>query len=355
MLDEKMIPGLFRSAVGGKGSTLTNAFANLESEHISGCTNIIRKGDLLCVEVPIPGETADQVWEMCTFQPGLHMVVTNCVYAQAHEEVVPGEGFIEFHYNIGGETRLSVDTTQTDDIELGESVMLLCRQDRGINYSVFFPPGQRRLVSIYIHPAILLNQFDIDFDSLDDPQKSLFITQSDQIVLQQISMNVTIFNAVKAIVENGFERGSRVRFFHAKCWELLCLSTQEIIKSSNFKDVDLRFNARDLKMFDQARQILETQFNPAPTVESLSRAVGTNTNKLKSGFKAIYGMTVFDYGLRQRMAHAMGLLANDGVSASEVSKAIGYSNQASFSTAFKKFYGHTPRDARRSTSKFLVP
>jgi AraC-like DNA-binding protein len=355
MLEEMSIPGLFRTAVGGSGSTLTNAFANLESEHISGCTNIIRKGELLCVEVPIPGENKDQVWEMCTFQPGLHMVVTNCVYAQAHQEIVPGEGFIEFHYNIGGETRLSIDTTETDDIELGESLMLVCRQDRGINYSVFFPPGQRRLVSVYIHPAILLNQFDIDFDGLEEQQKSLFITQSEQIVLQQIAMNVNIFNAVKAIVENSFEHGSRLRFFHAKCWELLCLSTLEILKSSNFKDVDLRFNARDLKMFDQARQILETQFNPAPTVESLSRAIGTNTNKLKSGFKAVYGSTVFDYGLRQRMAHAMSLLVNDEVSASEVSKMIGYSNQASFSTAFKKFFGHTPRDARRSSSRFLVP
>jgi AraC-like DNA-binding protein len=355
MPDPTAIPGLFRSAVGGKGSTLTNAFANLESVHISGCTNIIRKGDLSCVEVPVPGEQEDQFWEMCTFGLGLHMVVTNCIYGQAHEEVVPGESFLEFHYNIGGETRLSVDETSSDDIELGESLMLLCRQDRGTNYSVFCPPGPRRLVSIYIHPAILLSQFDIDFEQLDEQQKALFVTQADQIVFQQISMHVDIFNAVKLILENQFEQGSRLRFYHAKCWELLCLSTQEIIKSSNFKDVDLRFNARDLKMFDQARQILESQFNPAPTVDMLSRSVGTNTNKLKSGFKAIYGMTVFDYGLRQRMAHAMTLLTKDGVSASEVAKAIGYSNQASFSTAFKKYYGHPPREARRSTSKFLTP
>lgn len=354
MHDAAATPGLFRSAVGGQGSTLTNAFANLESVHISGCTDVIRKGELLCVRVPVPGEADDQFWDMCTFGPGLHMVVTNCVYSQPHEEKVPGEGFLEFHYNIGGETRLSVDETVSGDIELGESLMLLCRQDRDTCYSVFCPPGPRRLVSIYIHPALLLSQFDIAFDDLGEQQKALFMTRADQIVLQQISMHMEIFNAVKLILENRFQQGSRLRFYHAKCWELLCLSTQEIIKTSNFKDADLHFNARDLKLFDQARQILETQFNPAPTVDMLSRAVGTNTNKLKSGFKAIYGMTVFDYGLRQRMAHAMHLLADEGLSASEVSKDIGYSNQASFSTAFKKYYGRTPRDVRRTTGKLLV-
>lgn len=63
----------------------------------------------------------------------------------------------------------------------------------------------------------------------------------------------------------------------------------------------------------------------------------------------------FDYGLRERMAHAMKLLSRDGVSASGVAKSIGYSNQASFSTAFKKYYDRLPRETRRSSSKFLTP
>ena len=338
--------GLFRSAVGGEGSTLTDAFASLQSPHISGCTQLIVKGELLVARVPAPRE--HQVfWEMFTLQSGVYMVITNCVYRYPHAEQVPGEGFVEFHYNLGGETQLSLQQEGEENLDLGESFMLACRQDRGTHYSVYCPAGPRRLVSIYIHPAILLNQLDIDFAGLNARQQSFFVDRSEQMVIQQVALTADIFSAVKALLDNRFEGGARLRYYAAKCWELLCLSSRELINAGDLNETDLRITAKDLKLLERARMILASEFEQPPTVEALARAVGTNTNKLKSAFKAIYGMTVFEYGLRERMTHALTLMNNEGASASEAARAIGYSNQASFSTAFKKFYGYSPRDARR--------
>jgi len=342
----KQAPGLFRTAVGGQGSTLTNAFASLQSPHVSGCGHMIAKGELLAARVPAPGEQG-VTWEMCALQSGVYMVVTNCDYQHPHEEVVPGEGFVEFHYSLGGETRLSLQAGATGKLDLGESFMLVCRQDRGTHYSVYFPPGPRRLVSIYIHPGILLSQLDIDFAALNERQQSFFVDRSEQIVIHEMALTADIFTAVKAVLDNPFEAGSRLRFHASKCWELLCLSSRELINAGSLSDTDLRITAKDLKLLERARAILASELGQPPTVEALARAIGTNTNKLKSAFKAIYGMTVFEYGLRERMTHALNLINTEGASASEAARAIGYSNQASFSTAFKKFYGYSPRDARR--------
>lgn len=340
------VTGLFRTAVGGEGSTLTNAFASLQSEYISGCTQMTTKGEMLAAKVPAPREP-EATWEMFALQSGIYMVVTNCAYLYPHEEMVPGEGFIEFHYNLGGETRLSLEVDFQEDLELGESFMLVCRQDRGTHYSVYCPAGPRRLVSIYIHPAILLGQLDIDLGELNDRQKSFLVDRSEQMAIQQVALTADIFAAVKAVLDNTFEGGARLRFYAAKCWELICLSTRELISAGSQNGTDLRISAKDLKLFERARVILATQFDNSPTLDTLARQIGTNTNKLQSGFKAIYGMTIFEYGLRERMTHALNLMNNEGASASEAAQAIGYSNQASFSTAFKKFYGYSPREARR--------
>ncbi len=343
----KPAAGLFRTAVGGTGSTLNNAFACLQSHHISGCSQLVVKGDMLAAKVPVPCEE-DATWEMCTLQSGVHMVVTNCDYQRAHEEVVPGEGFIEFHYNLGGQTRLQTDTE--NDLELGESFMLVCRQDHGTHYSVYCPAGPRKLVSIYIHPAILINQLDVDLAMLNEQQKSFLVDRSEQMLIQQIALTADIFAAVKAVLDNPFQAGSRLRYFAAKCWELLCLSTRELLNASKNFD-DLRISARDIKLLERARLMLARDLETPPTVDALARIVGTNTNKLKSGFKALYGMTVFEYGLRERMTYALRLMSEDGISASEAARAIGYSSPASFSTAFKKYYGYLPRDVRRRAAQ----
>lgn len=118
------------------------------------------------------------------------------------------------------------------------------------------------------------------------------------------------------MLDNPFEGGARLRFYAAKCWELLCLSSREVINAGSLNDAELRITNKDLKLLERARMILASEFSQPPTVETLARAIGTNTNKLKSAFKAIYGMTLFEYGLRERMTHALNLMTNEGASAS---------------------------------------
>ncbi|HEX8037697.1 MAG TPA: AraC family transcriptional regulator, partial [Chryseosolibacter sp.] len=69
---------------------------------------------------------------------------------------------------------------------------------------------------------------------------------------------------------------------------------------------------------------------------------GTNTNKLLNLFKKVFGKSIFEYIVEQRMDHARKLLREEGMPVAEVSRHLGYKNPNHFSTAFKKRVGVNP-------------
>jgi len=109
------------------------------------------------------------------------------------------------------------------------------------------------------------------------------------------------------------------------------------VKLSNSDIVQLHL-ARDL--------ILERMTDP-PTLIELSRMVGLNDHKLKHGFKAVFGMTVFGYLREKRMEKALQLLQQGLMNVSETSLAVGYSNPSYFAEMFRHRFGVNPSDIHR--------
>ena len=67
--------------------------------------------------------------------------------------------------------------------------------------------------------------------------------------------------------------------------------------------------------------------------------------------KELTGQTPHDFIRNLRLKQAANLLANQGMNVTEVMYACGFSNSASFSTLFKKFYGVSPRDYMKEHNK----
>ncbi len=67
-----------------------------------------------------------------------------------------------------------------------------------------------------------------------------------------------------------------------------------------------------------------------------------NRRKLTEGFKKLFGTTIHEYRVEQRMNRAARLL-RDGLPAGAVSLEVGYRDQGSFTAAFRRFFGRTPR------------
>ncbi|EHS57173.1 transcriptional regulator, arac [Paenibacillus sp. Aloe-11] len=98
----------------------------------------------------------------------------------------------------------------------------------------------------------------------------------------------------------------------------------------------------DVRKLHLVRQILESSMIDPPSLIALSRKVGLNDFKLKKGFKACFGTTVFEYLRQIRLDYAMKLLRSQESNVTEAAMAVGYSNVSAFSEQFFREYGVKP-------------
>lgn len=99
---------------------------------------------------------------------------------------------------------------------------------------------------------------------------------------------------------------------------------------------------RDLELIHELKDYLNSTFLDDHTISGLAQQFGTNTNKLMSLFKKLFGKSIFEYLTDQRMEHARKLLREESLLVTEVSRTIGYKNPNHFSAAFKKKFGINP-------------
>lgn len=104
-----------------------------------------------------------------------------------------------------------------------------------------------------------------------------------------------------------------------------------------------KYSARDKTMAYQARDILFAEYQNPPTVETLSRRVGTNPFKLKQLFHHFFANTPYGLLLDIRMKEAHQLLQSGHCSVGMAAEAVGYHHASNFSAAFNKYFGFTPK------------
>ncbi|MBI1222351.1 MAG: helix-turn-helix domain-containing protein [Bacteroidetes bacterium] len=99
----------------------------------------------------------------------------------------------------------------------------------------------------------------------------------------------------------------------------------------------------NMSRIKKAKEILVERMNEPPSISELSKEVGINEYRLKTGFKEVYGNTVYGFLLDYKLDHARHLLDLEQQQVNEVAYSIGYSNPSHFISAFKKKFGITPK------------
>jgi len=92
---------------------------------------------------------------------------------------------------------------------------------------------------------------------------------------------------------------------------------------------------------------LHQHLEESHTLKSLAQEVGTNTFKLKTGFKQLYRTSVFAFLREERLQKARELLYKTDLPVYKISALVGYKNHANFSATFKKRFGFPPSKLRQ--------
>jgi AraC-like DNA-binding protein len=131
-------------------------------------------------------------------------------------------------------------------------------------------------------------------------------------------------------------------YFKGKAYELLSLyfNRPHDVDTEQCPFLADEDNVAKLK---RAKQIMIAHMAEPPSLQELADEINLPLNRLKEGFKQVYGDSVFSFLFHYKMEVARQLLATGTHNVNEVGLKVGYSTASHFIAAFKKKFGTTPK------------
>lgn len=128
-----------------------------------------------------------------------------------------------------------------------------------------------------------------------------------------------------------------------KSMELLNLFFHKV-DSRLLPEQNIRLNQADIERVFSVRKMLSDNLTNLPPLKQLSIEAGMSVSKLQKCFRQVFGKSISEYALTEKMEMARQMLAGKKYSVSEVGYQLGYSNMSHFTKAFNRQFGINPKD-----------
>lgn len=125
---------------------------------------------------------------------------------------------------------------------------------------------------------------------------------------------------------------------------LLAVFLSELIEEQG-KNITIDSNYKELYI-KKSLQFIETNYHRKITVSEIAENIGLNKNYFSTFFRENMGVTPQEYLVKFRMNKACELISNEGLTISDISRSVGYTDPLGFSKIFKKVKGVSPRNYR---------
>jgi AraC family transcriptional activator of pyochelin receptor len=168
------------------------------------------------------------------------------------------------------------------------------------------------------------------------------------VVLAQPSLllDPDLHRAIADVLHCRYTGGLKKMYLLSKSIEILVMQAEAYDRRAHGEILYCK-SAGDRERIEYARDYLIRNADAPPSLSELSRVVGINEYKLKRGFKEVFKTTVFGYLANHRLDNARQVLLESRKTISEIAYETGYSSPQHFSTAFRKKFGVSPREARK--------
>jgi AraC-like DNA-binding protein len=293
----------------------------------------------------IKKNVATGIYEEYPLEPDFHLLVfANEQAEKQHFKREVQTGFVQFHFVLKGQVTFGFNQ-QSYQIPLDEGrSLLLYNPQRELPVSVDMEPAAR-VISIVLSISRLHAMFSteanyIPFLSSENRSKKYYmdgvISPSVMVVLNHM-FTVNLHHSVKGL------------FYKAKALELLSLYFNRPTDLDTERCPFLA-DESNVARIRKAKEIVVNRVAEPPTLQELAEEVHLPVNRLKEGFKQVYGDTVFSFLFDYKMEMARQLLAAGDHNVNEVGHTVGYSTASHFIAAFKKKFGSTPKQYVKNLS-----
>lgn len=131
-------------------------------------------------------------------------------------------------------------------------------------------------------------------------------------------------------------------YYQAKALELLSLYFN-MPQDLDLEQCPFLVDEKNVAKIRKAKEIIIERMTQPPTLQELADEIQLPLNRLKEGFKQVYGDTVYGFLFEYKMERSRQLLTEGTLNVNEVGHELGYSAASHFIAAFKRKYGTTPK------------
>jgi AraC-like DNA-binding protein len=332
--------GLYRADLGAPGQGLEAVFKALSTRVPPTNFWADKQRQVSGARMVVDRTHGEGFWEFLNVGRDLYVTATDSVCDQPRSETVPGEGHYEFYVKLSGKLWLEVPHGPALKLE-GPSLLFL-RQSQGVSIRESIEPHVRETcVSVHCRPEFvhgLLEQAAKEEIAL---RRDLSLREAEPVLYQQLPLAPSLACCVRSLLNCPYEGLLRLLHNEAKVLELVCLAVAAISNGQGSSTKSHRYDTR----VDRARNMLHLNVAGIPDMRAVARSVGVSQSKLKRDFKASFGKTMSDYALERRMTVALDLLRAGDTPIGAIAAAVGYRHHTSFTAAFQRFFGFSPKAA----------
>ena len=298
-----------------------------------------------------PGNRCDIYY----LSPWMVMAVVDVASVDRFESPLAGQDIVEFHYRISGTIEIG---GSWGECRLTEPSCLLWFQPRGCDDASerlgIAPHGRETWVSLYCDRAWLeqVNEGAIAvLESTFAPEEN-----SPLIPSYRTSPHVgATMPLLREMVRADREGPLHWLYASAKANELLYVTLSNVCVLAPQDDHRRKLTRRDRRELYAIRDVLAADFVASPRLPAIARRAGMNYSKLCAGFRQLFGESIAAFVRRQRLEYARDLLKTSDLQVREIARQAGYAHHGSFTTAFARQFGFSPKQARRSTDPTADP
>ncbi len=108
------------------------------------------------------------------------------------------------------------------------------------------------------------------------------------------------------------------------------------------------YTETQVEVAKRAAKILSDDLRQHIPVRQIAERFSVSETSLKNYFRGVYGQNISAWLRETRLIEAAKLLSSTKRLIAEISEQVGYSNQGKFAAVFKKQFGLSPLEYRRS-------
>ncbi len=280
-------------------------------------------------------------YDFVHFHQGLMLLVCNRHLNHDIATKFICEGFIKIHFRISGEAKIVFQ--DEDSLKIEGLYCGIMTQPKGTFNGVTYKGGvEEKWITIFCSPDQLSKYLGDGIANLPKSLASFSINEASEFYIDRVPVHPAMTYAISSIINPGVCKSLEFLRIEAAVLELLSLALDGVMEDSAKKE-SVKLSITDMTHIHEVKEILFSNYADPPRLDELAKLVGMNQIKLNYGFKAMFGNTMSKYILECRMKEALRLLEEGGLNITQISNNIGYDYSSNFSTAFKRYFGISPK------------